>query len=129
MNTMAQATTTTRTSTGAGAASTLKVALEGPGRRGRVSHMMEQICWRRETRLSLDGEDLGPAADQVEVSMVDQETPRLITTTITGLRVAGIAIPITSRSKRLAYRGAGVWTIGAHRIEIVQPGIERDTFH
>ena len=121
--------TTDRISTGAGAASTLKVALQGPGRTGRVSRMMEQICWRRETRLLLDGEDLGCAANQVAISIVDHATPRLITTTITGLTVAGIQVPISGRSRRLAYEGRGVWTIGGRRIEIVQPDIERDTFH
>lgn len=120
---------TDRISTGVGAASTLRAALAGPGRPGRVSRMLEQICWRHDTRLLRDGKDLGCAADQVTISLVDHVTPHLVTTTVTSLTVAGIRIPMTGRSRRLVYEGRGVWIADGHRIEIVQPEAERHTFH
>ena len=83
--------------------------------------MLEQITWRRETLLRVDGAELGVAAPHVTIATVEQDYGHRIVETITGLSVAGLSVPLSSRSRKLVELGGGRWRLGKSRIEVVQP--------
>lgn len=109
------------TSTGSQSVSTLKAALEAPGRQGRLVRMLEQLGWRRETRLIVNGNDAGNAADAFEIETSRHESPGVISTIIKRASLAGIDVPLAKRSTRLKELGGGRWKLGRDLFEIIQP--------
>lgn len=110
-----------RTISGAAAISTHKTIVTAPGRPGKLARMLEQLGWRCETRITVDGQDRGLAIDNYEILMSDRRGEGSIISTIIGATICGYEMPLTNRSSRLTELGAGRWKIGSRIYDIIQP--------
>lgn len=105
---------------GDGGISTLKAAVDGRGRKSRLWHLLNELGWRRETRLEIDGEDKGLAAENFYMKVLDQRTANGYDTIILKADLAQLDVPLNTRSRRLKETSEG-WMIGKHRLNIIQP--------
>lgn len=114
----------TRTIIGSDAVSMLKVAVTGPGLQGKLSRMLEQLGWRRETKVAINGLNTGLVGDRFALEAVDIDEGRAVATTITSAKLDQIQIPLKRNSSRIRELGDGRWQIGRDVIDIIQPAGE-----
>lgn len=110
-----------RTVAGVQAVATLKSAITQSGRQNRLSRMLEQISWRPETEVAVNGLRNGPIADRFIVRMVDHDEGHCVTSTIVDAKIDDVAIPLQRSSPRIRELGGGHWKIGRDTIDIEQP--------
>lgn len=111
----------TRTIIGSAAVSMLKVAVTGPGLQGKLSRMLEQLGWRPETKVAINGLNTGLVGDRFALEAVNINEGRAVATTITSATLDQIQIPLKRNSSRLRELGGGRWQIGRDVIDIIQP--------
>lgn len=104
--------------------STLKVAVTGPGLQNKLSRMLEQLGWRQETRVSINGMKQDVVGDRFSLNVVDVDEGGTIATNITSAVLDQIEIPLVRNSSRLRELGGGRWQIGRDVIDIIQPAGE-----
>lgn len=114
----------TRTIIGSDAVSMLKVAVTGPGLQGKLSRMLEQLGWRPETKVAINGLNTGLVGDRFALEAVDIDEGRAVATTIASAKLDQIQIPLKRNSSRIRELGDGRWQIGRDVIDIIQPAGE-----
>lgn len=114
----------TRTIIGRDAISMLKIAVTGPGLQGKLSRMLEQLGWRHETKVAINGLNNALVGDRFKLEGVDFDDGRGVTTNITSATLDKTQIPLKKNSSQLRELGGGRWQIGRDVIDITQPAGE-----